>query len=185
MTTAAVVLAAGASTRLGSPKQLVRLDGESLLERAVRVAREAGCLPVVVVLGSSSSLIQEQCSLGDARVVVNESWASGMGSSIGIGVQALRGVDGCVVMTCDMPAVTAGHLRLLMASDGEATASSYAGRRGVPAYFPAGLFGELMELRGDAGARELLRSARAVALGGGGLDVDTVEDLERVRELFG
>src|SRR5712692_459157 len=97
---AALVMAAGASSRLGSPKQLVRLGAETLLERAVRVAREAGCSPVVVVLG------------------------------------ALADVDGCVVMTCDMPAVTVSHLQVLM-STGEMVASSYAGRRGVPAYFPA------------------------------------------------
>ena len=180
MKTAAVVLAAGASTRLGSAKQVARLDGETLLERAVRVAREAGCSPVVVVLGAAAASIRAGCSLGDAVVVVNEDWASGMGSSVGCGVQALGYVDGCVLMACDMPAVTAAHLRELGAS-GEVTASYYAGRRGVPAYFPADLFGELMQLRGDAGARELLSSARAVELAGGEVDVDTVGDLERVR----
>ena len=63
-------------------------------------------------------------------------------------------------------------------------ASEYAGRRGVPAYFPASAFKELMGLRGDVGARELLRGARAVELPGGELDVDTPEDLARARELF-
>ncbi len=184
MSIAAVVLAAGASTRLGEPKQLVRLGGESLLERAVRVAREAGCSPVVVVLGASAGMIRSTCDLGDARVVVNEDWASGMGSSVAVGVSGLQGVDGCVVMTCDMPAVTASHLRSLMAAD-EVTASAYAGRRGVPAYFPASAFAALRELRGDAGARELLKEARCVELVGGELDVDTVGDLERVRELLG
>ena len=183
MRVAAVVLAAGASSRLGSPKQLVRLGEENLLERAIRVAREAGCEPVVVVLGASAEAIRSHCSLGEAQVVVNEGWASGMGGSIGVGVGALQDVDGCVVMTCDMPAVTAEHLRLLMG--GEATASSYAGRKGVPAYFPAGVFGELMALRGDVGARELLVGARAVELVGGELDLDTVGDLERVRGMFG
>ncbi len=181
---AALVMAAGASSRLGSPKQLVRLGAETLLERAVRVAREAGCSPVVVVLGASAAVIQAQCSLGDARVVVNQDWDSGMGGSIGVGVGALNDVDGCVVMTCDMPAVTVSHLQVLM-STGEMVASSYAGRRGVPAYFPAGVFGELMELRGDVGARGLLQGARCVELVGGDLDVDTVGDLDRVRELLG
>jgi molybdenum cofactor cytidylyltransferase len=83
-----------------------------------------------------------------------------------------------------MPAVTASHLRVLMAS-GDVTASGYADRRGVPAYFPASAFAELMALRGDAGARELLRSAHCEELVGGELDVDAVEDLERARELFG
>jgi len=180
----AVVLAAGASTRLGEPKQLLMLGGETLLERAVRVAREAGCSPVVVVLGASAASIQAVCDFGDAVVVVNDGWAEGMGSSVRTGVGALLDVDACVVMTCDMPAVTASHLRALMAS-GEVTASSYAGRRGVPAYFPAGAFQSLLELRGDAGAKDLLRSAHFVELVGGELDVDTTTDLARARELFG
>jgi CTP:molybdopterin cytidylyltransferase MocA len=181
---AAVVLAAGASTRLGEAKQLVRLGAENLLERSVRVARDAGCSPVVVVLGASAALIQAECRLDDATIVVNHDWAAGMGSSIAAGVRTLRDVDGCVVMTCDMPAVSAGHLRGLMAS-GVLTASSYAGRRGVPAYFPAVTFPLLMELRGDVGARDLLHSARCVELAGGELDVDTETDLARARELFG
>ena len=184
MRVAAVVLAAGASSRLGSPKQLVRLGEENLLERAIRVAREAGCEPVVVVLGASAEAIRSHCSLGEAQVVVNEGWASGMGGSIGVGVGALQDVDGCVVMTCDMPAVTAAHLRLLMIK-GEVTASSYAGRKGIPAFFPTAMFGELMELRGDVGARGLLVGARCVELAGGELDVDTVGDLERAKEMLG
>lgn len=174
MKIAAVILAAGASVRFGSLKQLARLGSETLLERAVRVAREAGCSLVVVVLGASADLIQAGSSLGDAHVVVNGDWAVGMGGSIACGVRTLHDVDGCIVMTCDMPAVTAEHLRLLMAS-GTVTASAYAGRRGVPAYFPSVMFDRLLELHGDAGAREMLRSARCVELAGGELDIDTSE----------
>lgn len=180
MKTAAVVVAAGASTRFGSPKQLARVGNETLLERAVRVAREAGCSPIVVVLGASAELIRSGCELDSAVVIVNGGWASGMGGSIACGVRVLSDVDGCLVMTCDMPAVTASHLRLLMAS-GCMTASAYAGRLGVPAYFPSEYFSELMELRRDFGARELLRSARSVELKGGDLDVDTPNDLVRMR----
>src|ERR1700722_15477383 len=129
---AAVVLAAGGSSRLGEPKQLVRLGEENLLERAVRVAREVGCWPVVVVLGASAEVIRSQCSLGDARVLVNEGWEEGMASSIRLGVGALSGVDGCVVMTCDQPAVTVEHLSRLTVGD-EVKASRYAGRNGIPA----------------------------------------------------
>jgi CTP:molybdopterin cytidylyltransferase MocA len=181
---AAVVLAAGASSRLGQPKQLVRLAGETLLERAVRVAGKAGCGPVVVVLGASAEKIQAECSLGDARIVVNKDWAEGMGSSIRAGVGALEGVKGCVVMTCDMPTVTAGHLRRLMGSN-SVTASAYAGRRGVPAYFPSAVFSNLMELRGDSGAKGLLQEAACVDLVNGELDVDTVGDLNEATGRFG
>jgi molybdenum cofactor cytidylyltransferase len=182
---AAVVLAAGASRRLGELKQLIRLDGETLVERAVRVCREAGCEPVVVVLGASANLVRQSCVLGDALVIVNEQWADGMASSLRAGVRALEpDVEGCVIIACDQPAVTAQHLRDLIAS-GDTTASEYVGRRGVPAYFPAGMFPALMRLYGDAGAREMLKETRAVKLPGGELDVDTPDDLARARELFG
>jgi molybdenum cofactor cytidylyltransferase len=184
VTVAAIVLAAGASTRLGSPKQLAVLGGETLLERAVQAAAEAGCAPVVVVLGASAAEILAGCSLGEAMVVINADWDEGMAASIGCGVAAVDGwVDGAVVMACDQPAVTAAHLRVLMDGD-EVTASAYAGRRGVPAYFPAAVFEDLLELVGDVGARDLLRSARAVELPGGELDVDRVEDLAQVRAAF-
>jgi CTP:molybdopterin cytidylyltransferase MocA len=179
-----VILAAGASRRLGEPKQLLMLGGETLLERAVWVAHAAGCSPVVVVLGASVEVIRAGCELDDAVVVVNEDWAEGMGSSVRTGVRAVWSLDGCVVMTCDMPAVTAEHLRVLMSS-GEVTASSYSGKKGVPAYFPVTAFQSLIELRGDSGAKDLLRSARFVELVGGELDVDTMEDLARARALFG
>jgi CTP:molybdopterin cytidylyltransferase MocA len=179
-----VILAAGASKRLGEPKQLLVLGGETLLERAVRVARAAGCSPVVVVLGASAEAIRAGCELDDAVVVMNEDWSEGMGSSIRAGAGVMRNADACIVMTCDMPAVTAGHLRALMSS-GEMTASSYSSKKGVPAYFPVEAFQSLLELRGDAGAKDLLRSARSVELVGGELDVDTMEDLARARALLG
>jgi len=182
--TAAVVLAAGASTRLGEPKQLAVVGGERLLERAVRVAREAGCAPVVVVLGARAEEIRAACVLGDARVVVNEEWSEGMGASVRVGVGAVGDAEGAVLMTCDQPAVTAEHLLVLMAT-GEVTASGHAGRRGVPAYFPAAMLGALREVKGDAGARELLREARVAELVGGEMDVDTAEGLAEARRVFG
>jgi len=119
--------------------------------------------------------------------VLNGEAGEGMAASIRAGVRALGGeVAGVVVMTCDQPAVSAAHLRGLAEGAGEVVvASAYAGRRGVPAYFPARVFGALMKLRGDAGARELLRGARAIALPDGELDVDTEEVLARARVLFG
>jgi CTP:molybdopterin cytidylyltransferase MocA len=182
---AAIILAAGASRRLGEPKQLVRLGDETLIERTVRMCREAECAPIVVVLGASSEMIQRQCKLEDTVIVINAEWSEGMGSSLRAGVNALgSSADGCVVVTCDMPAVSPEHLRKLMQS-GEITASGYAERRGVPAYFSATNFAAMMQVRGDAGARDLLKGSNTVRLPGGELDVDTAEDLQRARELFG
>ncbi|WP_263368331.1 nucleotidyltransferase family protein [Edaphobacter bradus] len=187
MSIAAVIVAAGASSRLGEPKQLVRLGNETLLERTVRVARDAGCSPIIVVLGSDYLQILTGCSLGDVVTVINDQWQEGMGSSIRWGVHACKNVagkvDGAVILTCDQPAVTAEHLMRLMLKN-EIKASRYAARNGVPAFFPNKHFDALMALKGDAGARELLKDARYEELANGELDVDTSDDLERARELF-
>ncbi len=186
MTTAALVLAAGASTRLGQPKQTVRWRGETLLERAVRVAGVAGLAPVVVVLGASAARISEGCDLRAAWVVVNPRWSEGMGSSVRAGMELVEGfgeVDGVVLMTCDMPRVEAGHLRALVDACEEVVGSGYAGREGVPAYFARRRFGELKRLVGDAGARALLRGTRTVPLAEDeAWDVDTPEDAQQLRE---
>lgn len=182
---AAVVLAAGASRRLGRPKQNVVLAGETLVERAVRVAQEAGFAPVIAVVRLEGDFGYSLQQLG-ALVVLNDKADEGMAASIRMGVNVARMVKatGAVVMTCDQVTVTAEHLRALGAEPGRVTASEYAGRKGIPAYFPAAVFGELMELKGDVGARELLRGAAAVVDESLALDVDTEEDVAKARALF-
>jgi CTP:molybdopterin cytidylyltransferase MocA len=176
---AGVVLAAGASRRLGRPKQEIVLGGETLVERAVRVAMEAGLAPVVVVV-AEASLIEPLQQMG-ATVLLNRKAYEGMSTSIHAGVRWVLGggASGAVVMTCDQVALRAEHLRALCAVPERVTASAYAGRKGVPAYFPATSFAELMNLEGDAGARELLRSSEAVVDESLALDVDTEEDVAR------
>jgi CTP:molybdopterin cytidylyltransferase MocA len=180
---AGVVLAAGASTRLGRPKQSVVLGGETLLERAVRVAREAELSPVIVVVRELDDWAARLRALGYV-VVVNAEAAEGMAASIRCGVRVAETLHavGVVVMACDQVLLRAEHLRALCAEPGKVTASEYAGRRGVPAYFPAEVFGALMELRGDVGAREMLREAAAVVDEGLAVDVDTEADVERAEK---
>jgi molybdenum cofactor cytidylyltransferase len=184
----AVILAGGASRRLGEPKQLITLAGETLLDRAVRVAREAGCSPVVVVLGSAHIEILANTRLTNAVPLINDQWQEGMASSIRLGVRTLDSIakeaEGVLLITCDQPAITAQHLTLLMATQ-EVKASRYAGRNGVPAYFPKKYFMQLMELAGDSGARVLLAQAHSEDLLHGELDIDTPDDLAQARKLFG
>jgi CTP:molybdopterin cytidylyltransferase MocA len=181
--TAGVVLAAGASRRLGRPKQETVLGGETLVERAVRVAMEAGLSPVIVVVNAECSFAERLRERG-CVMVINDQAAEGMASSIrsGAGVAQQAGSAGAVVMTCDQVALRAEHLRALCADPQRVTASAYAGRRGVPAYFPAASFEELMKLAGDAGARELLRGAEAVVDESLALDVDTEADVARAEK---
>lgn len=184
MTTAAVILAAGASSRLGEPKQMVRWHGMTLLERSVAVAKEAGLDPVIVVLGASAARVSEVCDLRQAWVVVNPRWSEGMASSVRAGMELAENfpkVDGAVLLTCDMPLVGAAHLRALVDAGEAVVGSGYAGRVGVPAFFARRRFQELLTLAGDTGARALLRGSAAVALAEDTAhDVDTPEDVARL-----
>lgn len=187
MKVAAVILAAGASTRLGSAKQLVRLAGKTLLDRAVDSARAAGCDPLLVVLGASTEAIRNVCKLEGATVVLNDAWREGIASSIRTGISALPpDASAVLLMTCDQLQVSAEHLRNLVSATNlthEATASEYSGKRGVPACFPRSWFAGLLDLTGDTGAGALLAAAEAISLPGGELDLDSPEDLEQLRPL--
>lgn len=163
----------------------MRLGAETLLERAVRVAHEARLHPVFGVI--SPDLQLNPAPLG-MIAVVNEEATEGIASSIRAGLRALRAdgpeVTGAVLLACDQPAVTAEHLQELASGGSELIASIYCGRKGIPAYFPNSAFSGLLNLRGDIGARDLLRDARAISLPGGEIDVDTVEDLRQARQFL-
>ena len=192
---AALVLAAGGSSRLGEPKQLVRFHGETLMERAIRLAREAGASPVFVVLGADYERMLQalnespQVSEPAVRILINKAWRSGMASSLRLGASAAErvGADDLLVLGCDQPAVTAQHLQALCAASKRehVVASYYWQRRGIPALFPAFAFHALQDLSGDTGARELLQNEAVltVPLPAGEFDVDTPEDLERLRAI--
>ncbi len=183
---AALVLAAGASTRLGQPKQLLYFQGELLVKRAVRVAREAGAHTVFVVLGAHYQPIFQELSTVDppVRVLLNQGWHLGMGNSIALGAAAAERdeADDLLVLTCDQIHVTAEHLRLLVRASrrDHVVASLYAEHRGVPALFPEFSFQALQALRGDRGARDLLQQedVLSVPFPLGYVDVDTPEDLD-------
>ncbi len=189
---AAILLAAGASTRMGRPKQLIRLGGESLLRHAARMATEAGCAPVVVVLGDRADQMRSELDGLPVLAAVNEDWAEGMGSSLRFGMISLSGmrpaVAGVLVLVCDQPGLSSEHLRRLLlrqaAGTALVTASLYGGRAGVPAVFAPALFPKLAALEGDRGARDLIRGhedeVETVSWPEGALDLDGPEDLKAV-----
>jgi molybdenum cofactor cytidylyltransferase len=194
MSVAAIIVAAGSSSRLGQPKQLVTIDGEPLLHRAIRCAQEAGASPVFVVLGAHREGIESAIDFGAAAIVVNEDWVEGLASSIRSGVRAAKmdatGAVGLLLMTCDQPRVTAEHLRRMIEkfdaqSEPILIVSTYSGVRGIPAIFPREAEGGLLALRGDTGARALLQQPPwpviSLPLEGGEIDVDSPDDLARIR----
>jgi molybdenum cofactor cytidylyltransferase len=193
MPVAAIIIAAGASTRLGQPKQLIMVDGEPMLQRAIRRAQQAGASPVFIVLGAHREVIQNAIDFRAAKIVVNNDWEEGMASSIRAGVVAVRSeaptAEGVLLMTCDQPHVSAEHLGCLIGmsyaqSAPTAIASFYGGIRGVPAIFPRQALRDLLALRGNKGARSLLEMPPwpviSIALACGEVDIDRPEDLAQL-----
>jgi CTP:molybdopterin cytidylyltransferase MocA len=196
MTVAAIVLAAGASRRLGQPKQLLLLGTETLLERVIRLAGEAGATPVIVVLGAHSEQISAAVSLNQLpRVipVINGAWEQGIASSIHTALRALSIVapqaSGALILSCDQPRLTANHLLSLLqtfaAQPAPAiVASAYAGVLGIPAVFPRQVYSDLLALRGDKGARALLMHPPCPQISlpfpGGEIDIDEPSDLAQL-----
>ena len=185
---AAVILAAGESSRLGKPKQLIQFRGKTLVRRMVDGASEAGCRPVLVVLGNSKrtshlysdglprvkgrhheiELITSELKKTGATIVANSNWQCGIGTSIRTGVQHLLdtapGVEATVLLTCDQPyvdrAVIDGLITLHRETRKPIVAASYAGTLGVPALFDRSLLPELLRLDDSAGAKSTILSNR-------------------------
>jgi molybdenum cofactor cytidylyltransferase len=189
---AAIILAAGSSSRLGYPKQLVSVGGRSLLRRTVDIAVEAGCGPIAVVLGFDATRMQAELAGSPAIFVLNEDWPSGMGSSLRRGVEALLKLDpppaNLILMVCDQLALNVEILRKLLKVHNlgghPITASHYAERLGVPAIFSAAYFSSLLMVSGDRGARAILeenaRQVTSVDFPGGAQDLDTLADLSEL-----
>jgi molybdenum cofactor cytidylyltransferase len=162
-TTAAIVLAAGSSSRLGSPKQLVDIGGRPLLESVVAAVGGWGVGIVVVVLGSGADEILESVDFGDALAVVNEGWEEGIASSIRVGLDVLTRDpvwERVFVVLGDQPRipddVPLGLMDALEESARPAAVPVYRYERGNPVLFDRGLWPRLMTLEGDTGASGLL-----------------------------
>jgi len=184
-----VVLAAGGSARLGQPKQLVRVHGRPLVhlvvDRAVSLAGHA----VTVVLGAHAKEIAPCLRSSSASIVINREWEQGIASSIRTGIASVgAGCSAVMILLADQLAVTADDLKRLAAAWGGETktiaTAVYNGTFGVPAIFPEWCFSELMQLRGDSGAKVLLQRHRDrllhVQMPNAAMDLDTPEDLELV-----
>ncbi len=191
MNVACIVLAAGGSTRLGSPKQLLGYGGRTLLRRAAETALATGCRPVIVVLGSGADRLRSELTGLDVRVVENPDWQRGMGGSVRLGMAALVGheeTDAVLLTLCDQPLVGAVELRQLTDAWGKGgacsiTAAAYHGTLGVPAVLGREHFAELAALPDASGAKPILQRHAGqvipVPMPEAAVDIDTREQYER------
>lgn len=188
---AAILLAAGASTRLGQAKQLIVIDGESLLRRTARALLATQPLELVVVLGHDADMLRATIVDLPARPVVAADFASGMSASLRRGISALNGnCVGALIALTDQFGLQAAHLIALRNAWREmpefAVASAYANVLGVPAVLPRTWFADIARLRGDVGARALLRERahQVVAIDAPKLhrDLDTPANLADLRD---
>jgi CTP:molybdopterin cytidylyltransferase MocA len=183
----AILLAGGASRRLGRPKQLIEIDGEPLLRRVARALLATAPRELVVVLGHDDARMRPALHDLPLRAVVAEDHAEGLAASLRRGVAALDAeCAGALIALTDQPALDTAHLIALrdawLAAPGRAAASAYAGVLGVPALLPRGWFADLARLAGDVGARALLRTRAddVIAIPAPALarDLDTPADLD-------
>lgn len=191
---AVVILAAGASVRMGEPKQLLPLDGRTLIERTVDAALDSAGWPVVVVLGANAAAIRPLLARRPVLIAENPAWAEGIASSLRTGIATLqqfsRTLDAAVIALCDQPAFSGAVVNQLVARQRETgrsiVAARYSGLLGAPALFLRQHFAELAALTGEQGARVLLQSdparVAAVDLPALAVDLDTPADYAAARQ---
>lgn len=183
---AAVVLAAGGSTRLGRPKQLLTRDGETLVHRAARLALASGASRVLVVVGAHADDISASVSDLPVACVANAHWDRGLAGSVSVAADALAAHSHATLfLTCDQPALALAHIQALLEASYRATSGSaatrFGDRVGIPAVIAAPMLRAARALQGDRGLRDVLNAADAgvIACDAPDLvaDIDTAADL--------
>jgi molybdenum cofactor cytidylyltransferase len=188
---AALVLAAGASRRMGTAKQLLRLGSRTLLRRIVEESLASAARETFVVLGPEAERMCEELHGLPATIVENPRWAAGIGTSVSAGIATIGNhrpqFDAAIVLTCDQPHVSTATLNRLIdehdASGKPLIGSAYADTIGVPALFSRAYFDALTQLPPETGAKEILRRSPddvlPVEFALGAVDLDTPSDYDR------
>ncbi|HLA96668.1 MAG TPA: nucleotidyltransferase family protein [Pyrinomonadaceae bacterium] len=185
-----LLLAAGGSRRMGSPKQLLEFKGKTLLRRAAEALVDAGCDPVIVVLGAETDRSKIEIDDLPVSVSINQDWENGMSSSIRVGLEKLLSIkpdnDAVMITLCDQPFVTSDKIALFTnefeQSRSPIIAAKYDDVLGVPALFGKELFSGLMQIEGDKGARDLIRNyegVKGIDLPEAAFDLDTRDEWDR------
>lgn len=190
MGTGTIILAAGASSRMGQSKQMLDVNGEKLLVRTVKAALDSHGGTVVVVLGSHEKAHRKSLCGLPVEIVYHSNWKNGMGSSIKKGLSHLMSgnpsLEAVVILVCDQPLLTAENITRLIReyrqSKKTIIASRYSKMPGVPVLFDRIYFPHLMALPDDQGAKQIILQHRddvsEVDFPGGEIDLDTPEDYD-------
>ncbi|WP_268033935.1 nucleotidyltransferase family protein [Algoriphagus sp. PAP.12] len=194
MKTGVLILAAGSSSRLGKPKQLLKFQDETLLEKTIKSAQEAILGPVIVVLGCQSDLIKDSLKIDGIKWIVNQKWESGMASSLQVGLNFLienESPDQVILLLSDQPYVSPELIHQLITEKENSVkgiaASSYADTIGVPAIIEKKYFSELLNLKGDQGAKKVIKhhldDLIQIPFEKGKIDIDTQADWENFNSI--
>ena len=190
-----IILAAGASTRLGQPKQLLIYQNHSLIFNTVKVAVNSGCAPIVLVLGAYADLIFPEVRNFPVKIVKNCDWQEGMNTSIKVGLNSLKAAKNkliaTVLMVCDQPFISTQIIKKIIdvyyLKNKEIVACKYADTFGVPALFSSKFFPEMLNLKTSKGAKQIIKNyshlVAAVDFPKGEIDIDTFADYERLTNL--
>ncbi|GAA4087198.1 nucleotidyltransferase family protein [Mucilaginibacter panaciglaebae] len=187
--TALLILAAGASNRLGFPKQTLLYKGKTLIEHAIEVGLKSKCQSVTIVLGANVDSIETGIKHYPVNIIQNNNWADGMASSIKAGIEVLKenpDTENVVIMLCDQPFVNRALIDSMLYKQQETgkkiVACAYNDTLGVPVLFNKSFFTELLMLQGKEGAKKIINNhpddVVAVSFEKGAIDIDTLNDYQ-------
>ena len=188
-----MILAAGASIRMGTPKQLLLYQGCSFIRHITENAIASVCEPIIVVLGANTERIKPEINQLPIQIVENQVWQEGMSSSIRVGLEALLAVnpnlEAVAIALCDQPFVSSQTFNQIIeayhVTGKQIVASEYSGTLGVPALFNRTFFPKLMDLKSTEGAKKLIKKhvheVFSVPFPEGAIDIDTPKDYEQLQ----
>ena len=192
-----LILAAGSSSRMGSPKQLLKWKNSNLLNHTICKATELNAKKIIVVLGANADMIIPEIDHKEVKTLINKDWENGLGSSISVGVnyilQSSSGIDGLLIMLADQPLIEHDHYLKLMnafSSGNKAiiTTEYNDNKRGVPALFSKIYFKDLIDLNSDFGAKQLFKkypeSLISVKNEKSRFDIDTPEQYQNLYRAY-
>lgn len=189
-----ILLAAGESKRFGSAKQLLDIKGQPMIKRMALAAFKSEATEVMVVLGAQVEDIKAVLNDPGLEITINQDWQKGLGSSLKTGLKAILKkqpeLEACIVMLADQPLVDTSYLnhmiRMYKEHKEKIIASSYADTIGAPVLYHQDMFRDLLNLKDDQGAKNLLENklneVYTIAFPGGQADIDTQEDYQNIKD---